>query len=314
MENKRIVVALGGNALGYEPEQQLINVRLAAKQIARFVQMGYQVILGHGNGPQVGLVQGALSYSAKEGGNTPSMPFAECNAMTQGYIGYHLQQALQEALKEIHMPQPVVSVVTQVVVDEKDEAFSHPTKPIGTFCTKEEAEREQAEKGYTFVEDSGRGYRRVVASPKPIEIVELDAVRTLSTANCVVIAAGGGGIPVIRTEEGLRGIDAVIDKDLSASLMAGELGADGLVILTAVDRMYLNYRTPEEQGLDHLDVATAKQYIREGHFAAGSMLPKVEACIRYLEQNPKGFALITSLEQAAEALSGRGGTRLTATL
>ena len=305
---ERIVVALGGNALGKTPEEQLALVQNTARPIVDLVEMGYEVVIGHGNGPQVGMVNLAMEYSANKGGGTPFMPFPECGAMTQGYIGYHLQQAIQEELRRRGIARPCATVVTQVVVDENDPGFRHPTKPVGSFYTKEEAEAIAAEKGFLFVEDAGRGYRRVVPSPIPKRIVELPVVEQLVKAGVIVITVGGGGIPVIETEQGLRGVAAVIDKDRASALLARDIGADRLIILTAVDRVCVNFNRPDQRELSEMTLADCERYIAEGQFAPGSMLPKVESCMDFVRGSQGGSALITSLSRAAEALEGRTGT------
>ena len=305
---KRLVIALGGNALGNNPEEQLQLVKETAKSVVDLVKDGNDVIIGHGNGPQVGMINLAMDFSANGGAGTPSMPFPECGAMSQGYIGYHLQQAIQEELKKAGINKECASIVTQVVVDEKDPAFEKPSKPVGMFYSKEEAEKSQKEKGFTFVEDAGRGYRRVVPSPKPQRIVELNVVNQLVGHGNVVITVGGGGIPVIETGDGLKGVASVIDKDRSSAKLAMDLKADMLVILTAVDRVCINFNKPDQKSIAEMTVEDAKQYIKEGHFAPGSMLPKVEACLDFVENNPNGVALITSLEKAKEALHGETGT------
>ncbi|WP_068267943.1 carbamate kinase [Caviibacter abscessus] len=306
--NKRIVIALGGNALGKTPSEQLELVRGTAKAIVAMAKEGYEIIIGHGNGPQVGMINLAMDYAANGEVKTPYMPFAECGAMSQGYIGYHLQQAIREELKAEKVEKEVVSLVTQVLVDEKDEAFQNPTKPIGMFYTKEQADEIVKENGFTFVEDAGRGYRRVVPSPLPIEIIELNSIKKLVENNTIVIAAGGGGIPVIKTEEGLKGVDAVIDKDRSSAKIALDLKADMLVILTAVDKVCINFNKSNQEELSELTLEKANEYIKEGHFAKGSMLPKVEACIDFVKSCETGIALITSLENAPIALQGKTGT------
>ena len=245
---ERIVVALGGNALGSTPEKQLELVQNTAGVIADLVEQGYEVVIGHGNGPQVGMINLAMEFSANKGGGTPPMPFPECGAMTQGYIGYHLQQAIGRSLREKGIKKSCAAVITQIVVDPDDPGFLNPTKPIGSFVAKEEAEAITAEKGYVFVEDARRGYRRVVPSPLPKRIVELELVEQLVAAGNIVITVGGGGIPVVETDDGLEGVDAVIDKDRACALLARELHADRLVILTAVERVCLHYRTPDERG------------------------------------------------------------------
>lgn len=307
MSKKRLVIALGGNALGKTPEEQLELVTKTAKSIVDLSEE-YDLAIGHGNGPQVGMINNAFEYAALNGAGTPAMPFPECGAMSQGYIGYHLQQSVRNELRKRGMNKNVATVLTQVLVDENDEAFKNPTKPIGSFMSKEESEKIAAEKGYIFVEDAGRGYRRVVASPIPKEIVELDVVNSLIENDNIVITVGGGGIPVIEKEEKLEGIPAVIDKDRSSALLASELKADMLVILTAVDQVMINFGKENEEAINEMTIDQAKQYIKEEQFAKGSMLPKVEACIEYVENSENGIALITSLEKAAEALKGQTGT------
>ncbi len=306
---KKIVIALGGNALGKTPEEQLRLVEKTSSTIVDLLEEGYEVVVGHGNGPQVGMVNLAFENSYKETGATPLMPFPECGAMTQGYIGYHLQQSLERTLRRRNIEKDVATVITQVEVSADDPAFSSPTKPIGSFYTKEEAEKIAEETHYVFKEDAGRGYRRVVASPKPVSIVELNVVKKLLESGVLVITVGGGGIPVVKAEGGYRGIAAVIDKDKACSRLAADLHADMLVILTAVDQVMVDFRKENERGLEEMSVEEASLYIEEGQFAPGSMLPKVEACIEYV-QKTKGTALITSLDRAKEALQGKTGTRI----
>lgn len=305
---KRLVIALGGNALGNSPEEQLELVKQTASTIVDLVEEGYDVVIGHGNGPQVGMINNAMEFSSVKGGKTPYMPFPECGAMSQGYIGYHLTQSIQRELALRGIKKEVACVVTQVVVDPNDGAFNKPTKPIGSFMSKEEADKIAEEKGFVFVEDAGRGYRRVVPSPKPVEIVELNVVEQLVNAGDIVITVGGGGIPVVKTDDGLKGVAAVIDKDRASSKLALDMNADMLVILTAVDRVCINFNKPNQVSLAEMDVETAKKYIAEGHFAPGSMLPKVEACLEFVESTSNGVALITSLEKAKAALKGETGT------
>lgn len=307
MSKKRLVIALGGNALGNTPEEQLELVTKTAESIVDLSEE-YDLAIGHGNGPQVGMINNAFEYAALNGAGTPAMPFPECGAMSQGYIGYHLQQSVRNELKKRGINKNVATVLTQVLVDQNDEAFKNPTKPIGSFMTKEEADQIAKEKGYTFVEDSGRGYRRVVASPIPKEIVELDVVNSLIENDNIVITVGGGGIPVIDKEDKLEGIPAVIDKDRSSALLAEELKADMLVILTAVDQVMINFGKENEEAIKEMTLEEAKKYIGEEQFAKGSMLPKVEACMEFVENTENGIALITSLEKAAEALKGQTGT------
>ena len=306
---ERIVVALGGNALGNTPEEQLELVRHTAKTIVDLSEAGYEVIVGHGNGPQVGMINLAMEFSSTKGGNTPYMPFPECGAMSQGYIGYHLQQAIQRELKLRNMKKECASVITQVVVDANDPGFKKPTKPVGSFYTKEEADKIAKEKGFIFVEDSGRGYRRVVPSPIPKRIVELKVVEQLVKNGDIVITVGGGGIPVIETEDGLQGVAAVIDKDRSSALLAQDIGADKLIILTAVDRVCINFNKPDQKELPKMTLSEAEKYIEEKQFAPGSMLPKVQSCMEFVQNNTHGGqALITSLQKAALALKGETGT------
>ena len=309
---KRIVVALGGNALGNTPEEQLELVRHTAKTIVDLAQDGYEVIVGHGNGPQVGMINLAMEFSCTKGGNTPYMPFPECGAMSQGYIGYHLQQAIQQELKARGVDKQCASIITQVVVDANDPGFAKPTKPVGSFYTKEEADKIAAEKGFTFVEDAGRGYRRVVPSPIPQRIVELKVVEQLVKAGDIVITVGGGGIPVVETEQRLKGVAAVIDKDRSSALLAQSIGADMLIILTAVDRVCINYNKPDQKELPTMTLEEAEKYIEEKQFAPGSMLPKVQSCMEFVKNNTHGgTALITSLQKAKVALQGETGTIIT---
>ena len=305
---KRLVIALGGNALGNTPIEQLALVKKTASTIVDLVEEGYDVVVGHGNGPQVGMVNLAFENSHNKVGGTPEMPFPECGAMTQGYIGYHLQQSIGRELKRRGIDRPVATVVTQVEVDKTDSAFQNPTKPIGSFYTKEEADRIVEETGYTFVEDAGRGYRRVVPSPKPVSIVELKTVENLVSEGCVVITVGGGGIPVVKSDGWYEGVAAVIDKDRASAKLALDLHADMLVILTAVEKVSINFNKPNQENLSELSLEDCYRYMKEGHFAKGSMLPKVESCIEYVENTENGRALITSLEKAKEALQGLTGT------
>lgn len=306
--SKKIVIALGGNALGNTPEEQLELVKQTAKSIVELVKDGNDVVVAHGNGPQVGMINLAMDFSSNNGGNTPGMPFPECGAMSQGYIGYHLQQSIQKELQKQGIDKNCATVVTQVVVDENDGAFANPTKPIGSFYSKEEADKIAAEKGFTFVEDAGRGYRRVVPSPKPVDIVELDVVNQLVNNGNIIITVGGGGIPVVKKADGLEGVAAVIDKDRSSAKLASLLKADVLLILTAVEQVCINFNTPEVKSLKEMTVEEARKHIEDKQFAPGSMLPKVEACIDFVTNNEEGTAIITSLEKALDALHGETGT------
>lgn len=303
----KIVVALGGNALGQSPEEQLELVKGTAKSLVSLIQKGYEVVISHGNGPQVGSINLGLNYAA-ENGQGPAFPFPECGAMSQAYIGYQLQESLLNELHALNIDKQVVTLVTQVEVDGDDQAFNNPTKPIGLFYTKEQAEQTMEEKGYKFVEDSGRGYRRVVPSPMPINIVELDSIETLIKHGTLVIAAGGGGIPVVKEEGNYKGVDAVIDKDKTSALLAAHLKSDQLIILTAVDYVYINYGKDNQEALGEVTVDEMNQHIADGQFAKGSMLPKVEAALQFIEKNPEGSVLITSLEDLGDALDGKIGT------
>lgn len=306
----KIVVALGGNALGSNSLEQLKLLEGVAKIIVDLVKDGNKIVLTHGNGPQVGQIMLAMDYSANGEVKTPVMPFPECGSMSQGYIGYQLQQCLQDELERQNIKKDCATLITQVLVDANDSAFQNPTKPIGMFYSKEEADAIKSEKGFEFVEDSGRGYRRVVPSPKPIDIVEKNVIRNLVDNDTLVIAVGGGGIPVIKTDkiELLEGIPAVIDKDRSAALLACEIDADVLLILTAVDKVYVNYNKDNQQALDELSILDAKKYIEEGQFARGSMLPKVEACMEFVKGSEGKKAIIGSLEKASDAINGLSGT------
>ncbi len=306
---RRLVIALGGNALGKKPEEQLELVKNTAKTIVDLIEEGYEVVVGHGNGPQVGMINLAMDFAANNGANTPIMPFAECGSMSQGYIGYHLQQSIRNELKKRNINRNVATIITQVVVDKDDEAFENLTKPVGMFYSEEEAKKISLEKGYTFVEDSGRGYRRVVASPQPKRIIEIETVKQLLKEGSIVITVGGGGIPVIESEDGtLSGVAAVIDKDKSSAKLAQDIDADMLVVLTAVDKVCINFNKPNQEELSSINIEQSKKYIEEGHFAKGSMLPKVEACMNFVESSLNSKALITSLEKAKQALSGETGT------
>lgn len=304
----KIVIALGGNALGNTATEQQELVRQTAKPIVDLIAEGNQVVIAHGNGPQVGMINLGMSTAAEAGAIKADMPFPECGAMSQGYIGYHLQNSIGNELKARGIEKDVATVVTQVLVDENDPAFQKPTKPIGGFYDKETAERIAAEKGYTMVEDAGRGYRQVVPSPKPVDVVEKAVVSTLMDNGYVVITVGGGGIPVIEKDGRLVGTPAVIDKDFASAKLAELIHADTLVILTAVDRVAINWGKPDQKSLEEMSVAEAEQYCKEGHFAPGSMLPKVEAAMAFARAG--GTAIIASLENAAAALHGESGTRV----
>ncbi len=304
---RKIVIALGGNALGNTPSEQLNLIKSTAKNIVDIIEDGYDIVVTHGNGPQVGMINLAMEVAHEEI-DTPDMPFAECGAMSQGYIGYHLQQSIQKELFRRNMRKNCITVITQVLVDSKDEAFSNPTKPIGNFYTKKEADELTKEKGFVFKEDAGRGYRRVIASPNPLKVVEGKVIRDLSNKHNVIIAAGGGGIPVIKKRNSLVGVDAVIDKDKTSAKLAIDLNADIFLILTAVEKVAINFNKENEQKLDFLTVKQAKEYMKNDEFKAGSMLPKIEACIDYVSHKKDGQAIITSLGKIKEALLGKTGT------
>lgn len=310
---QKIVIALGGNALQSgkaEPtaEAQLEVVKNTSEKIAEISDKGYEIAVVHGNGPQVGRILLA-SETARE--VTPPMPFDVCGAMSQGYIGYHLQQAIKYALNKRNKDVPVVTVATQMIVEKDDPAFKNPTKPIGPFYDEKEAGRLYAEKGYEMREDAGRGWRRVVASPLPRKIVEIEPIKKLWDST-VVISCGGGGVPVIEHSDGsLEGVAAVIDKDFAAELLAEQVDADILLILTEVEKVAINFNKPNQENLQDMNLKEAARYCSEGQFAPGSMLPKVEAAMKFVRANPEKKAIITSLDKAVEALSGKTGTTIT---
>ena len=292
-------------------EAQLAVVRKTCDYLADISCKGYEMAVVHGNGPQVGNITLSQETAEKINPKLPAMPFDVCGAMSQGYIGYQIQQCLRDALRNRNRNVPVVTLVTQVIVDEHDKAFQNPTKPIGPFYTEEEAKKIAEEKGYTLKEDAGRGWRRVVASPTPKRIAEIDSVKRLWDST-IVITAGGGGIPVIENMDGsLTGVPAVIDKDLAAERLAEDMETDILLILTEVDKISLNFKKPNQQDLSHVTVAEAIKYIEEGHFAPGSMLPKVMAAIKFARRFPGKKAIITSLYKAVDALDGKEGTVIT---
>ena len=309
---KRIVIALGGNALGNNLPEQMIAVRQTARAIVDLIEQGHEVVIAHGNGPQVGMIQNAMTELTR---SNPEKyipcPLSVCVAMSQGYIGYDLQNALREEMLSRGIQKGVATVLTQVEVDANDPAFSKPTKPIGAFMTKEEADVLVKERDYSVVEDAGRGYRRVVASPRPQSIVEIQSIQDMVDAGLVVIACGGGGIPVFKTEGfHLKGAAAVIDKDFAASCLARQLDADCLIILTAVEKVAIHFGKPDVQWLSELTPDVARQYIADGEFAPGSMLPKVQAALEFAESKPGRTALITLLERAREGIAGETGTQI----
>jgi carbamate kinase len=306
----KIVFAIGGNALGNNPEEQFQLALDVAKPLLELIKDGHQLVIVHGNGPQVGLIKTSLDIGHK---HQPKIPFVDLNhagAMSQGYIGYALQKAFRITAEKMGLSVQPISVITQVEVDPLDPAFQHPTKPIGDFYSLAEAEL-MRKQGFNMVEDSGRGYRQVVPSPKPQLIIEKDAIQTLMEANYLVIAAGGGGIPVIRQGHELKGIDAVIDKDFASSKLADLIQADRLILLTSVNRVMINFGTPQAKALEKINVKQANQYIKEGQFAPGSMLPKVEAALLFVRQNKQRQAIIASIKEAGQAIKGQSGTAIT---
>lgn len=308
--SKRIVIALGGNALGNNLPEQMVAVKITARAIADLIQAGHEVVIAHGNGPQVGMIQNAMTeLTRSDPEKYIPCPLSVCVAMSQGYIGYDLQNALREELLDRGMDKSVATVLTQVEVDPHDPAFTHPTKPIGAFMSETEARRLVKERGYEVVEDAGRGWRRVVASPRPVGVVELDTIRALADSDHVVVACGGGGIPVFRTQgHHLKGAAAVIDKDFAACVLARQLEADVLIILTAVEKVAVDFGKPSQKWLDRLTPAQAREYMAQGQFAPGSMLPKVQAAVEFVESAPGRQALITLLEKAGEGIEGKTGT------
>jgi carbamate kinase len=305
----KIVIALGGNALGNNPKEQIELVKNTAIPLVDLIEAGHQLIIAHGNGPQVGMINLAMDCANKVI-NTPEMPLPECGAMSQGYIGYHLQNALKEELRNRNLDKDVVSLITQVIVNEDDPSFLNPTKPIGQFYSIEESNELSQEKGFRMIEDSGRGYRRVVPSPLPVDVVEKNVIKTLVENGVIVITVGGGGIPVIQKDNSLVGVSAVIDKDFASAKIAELINADYLFILTAVDRVMINYNKPNQKALVSISVAEAENYISEGHFAPGSMLPKIEAAISFVKGNPDRISVIAALENAKDAIDGKSGTRI----
>lgn len=303
----KIVIALGGNALGNNPLEQQNLIKKSVEKMVSLVKEGHQIVLSHGNGPQVGIINLAFEDSY-ENENIPYMPFPECTAMSQGYIGYHLQKGLRDALEENDLHTPVVTIITQVVVDKNDPSFQNPTKPVGPFYSKEMAETMMAKTGELYVEDAGRGYRKVVASPKPLEIIEIDTIRTLIDTGHIVIASGGGGIPIYKQNEE-KGANAVIDKDLASSLLAQNIEADTLLILTNINQAERYYGTEQAEKIGRISTVEARKAIEEGHFAKGSMLPKMEAAIQFVEKTG-GKAIITALSNIENALKGENITEI----
>jgi len=313
MQKRKIVVALGGNAIlssDASAKAQQEALKNTAEYLVRFIENGDDIIISHGNGPQVGNL--LLQQEAANSEKNPAMPLDTCVAMTQGSIGYWLQNAMAQVLSERHIDKEVVSLVTQVIVDENDEAFTHPSKPIGPFLTQAEAEKEMAQTNAVFKEDAGRGWRKVVPSPKPISIKEHKVIDQLVQTGVVTITVGGGGIPVVQRENAVEGVEAVIDKDFASQKLAELVHADLLVILTGVDNVYVHFNQPNQKKLEQVSISEMKNYIEDNQFAAGSMLPKVQAAIQFVEQYPEGKAIITSLENIEGVLTEEGGTIITA--
>lgn len=300
----RYVVSLGGNALGNNAEEQKELVKIAAKEVVELIKNGHEVVVVHGNGPQVGMINLAFEEST----SAPDMPFPECGAMSQGYIGFHLQNAIENVLKEQGIAANVATVVTQVLVDKDDPMFKNPTKPVGSFYSKEKADELARTKGYVMKEDAQRGYRRVVPSPLPIDIIEKNVISTLVSHGDIVICAGGGGIPVIREGDTLTGVAAVIDKDYASAKVAELVNADYLVILTAIDNVYINYKKPNEIKLTNVSLEEMESYLQTDYFAKGSMYPKVNACVKFLRHCPGKKAVIAALENAHLAFDEESGT------
>lgn len=306
--SKRILLSLGGNALGTSFEELIETVGVIANPVADLIQDGYEIVICHGNGPQVGMLKTSMDFGTKES-KVDMMPLSECVAMSQSYIGYHLQNAIQNQLRKRNIDKEVATVITRVVVDKNDPRFSRPTKPVGAFFTKEEADI-LAEKGKVMIEDSGRGYREVVASPLPKAILEKKSVEELVQAGVVAIAGGGGGIPVYEENGWIRAVDAVIDKDWVSVMLADDVNCDSLVILTGVEKVAYHFNQPDQRWLDELTVSQARQYAAEGEFPEGSMLPKIEAAIKFTTSKPGNKTLITSLDKLREGLAGETGTWL----
>ncbi|MGV2393325.1 UNVERIFIED_CONTAM: carbamate kinase [Campylobacter lari] len=306
----KIVIALGGNALGNNPTEQKELVKVPAQKIASLVKDGHQVLVGHGNGPQVGMIFNAFADARKVNAKTPIIPFAEAGGMSQGYIGYHMLTAITNELKLANIQKDTLYFLTQTIVDKNDKAFANPTKPVGPFYTTKE-EAEAANPNSTIVEDAGRGFRKVVPSPLPIDFIGIDTIKTTYDNGGIVIVGGGGGIPTIINEQGLfEGVDGVIDKDFALSKLASKVEANLFIILTAVEYVSINYNTPEQKNLETVTISELEEYILQNQFAPGSMLPKVKAAISFVKENPKNVAIIASLEKVGEAINGTSGTRI----
>ena len=311
MTKKKAVVSLGHEALGYTTTEQWDAVKVTARALADLVEADYQLTITHSNGPQVSMIHKAMTELRRVYIDYTPAPMCVCSAMSQGYVGYDIQNALRSELLSRGISKAVSTILTQVTVDPYDEAFYEPTKVIGRYMSKEDAEIE-IKKGNYVVEEPGKGFRRVVAAPHPIDIVEIDAIRTLADADQVVIACGGGGIPVIEQNHILKGASAVIEKDSIAGKLAVDLQADQLIIVTSVPAVYKNYGKEDQEAISTMNIAQAKEYIAQGQFEEGTMLPKIEASIAYLEKKPSGSVLITSLDSVTDAIKGKSGTIITA--
>ncbi len=313
VRKQRVVIALGGNAIQNKGEkgtfeEQLNNVASTMGHVAKYVKSDNpQLVITHGNGPQVGNLM--IQQSAAKN-LLPEMPMYLCGAMTQGQIGYLIQQSLRNLFQRESIAREIATIITQVVVDKKSPGFKNPTKPVGPYYNEAEAKKIAKATGYTFKEDAGRGWRRVVPSPQPLKIIEIGTIKTLLETGTIVVASGGGGIPIVEESRQLSGIDAVIDKDRAAALLGDLINADILIILTAVEKVYLNYGKPNQKPIDAMDIRQAKDYFREGHFAEGSMKPKIEAVISFIEKNKKRNAIITHANTLTQALSGKNGTHI----
>lgn len=307
----RIVIALGGNALGNNPEEQKELVKIPAKKIVSLLKLGHDVVIGHGNGPQVGMIFNAFADAKKSNDKTPLIPFAEAGGMSQGYIGYHMLTAIANELKKENISKDVVYLLTDTIVDPNDTAFKNPTKPVGPFyASKEEAIKNNPNS--TIVEDSGRGYRKVVPSPKPIDFIGINAIKENVDRGTIVITGGGGGIPIIEKNNAYEGVDGVIDKDFALAKIASLVNADTLIILTAVDHVYVNYGKPDQKALVTTNLKELEQYIKENQFAPGSMLPKIQAAINFVSSGKNKSAIIADLTKVEDALEGKSGTKIVA--
>lgn len=304
----KIVVAIGGNALGNNPQEQKEIVKNTAKNLVDFVQQGFDLIIVHGNGPQVGMINNGFDLAHKADEHSPVVDFPECGAMSQGYIGYDLQNAIGNELIKRKMTQKVASIITQTIVDQNDPAFKNPTKPIGSFLSKAEAEKMVETNHWDIKEDAGRGWRRVIASPRPVDIVEKEIIKTMIAAGFITISTGGGGIPVVNDNNTLKGVAAVIDKDFAAAKVAELVDADKLIILTAVEQVAINYNKPDQQTFANLTLDQLDGYIKDGQFAPGSMLPKVEAAMSFVKNTQGRPAIIGSLDKAGAVIKGESGT------